>query len=225
MARTAVEEIEDESDDFQGFSVQSMALGAAILNAKFRRLGITKVYIGILGQGEYTIEANPIPADTEKVALLYCHEGLWIAIYAQKGDALVMVYDGLKPYPDSAELPRHRRMDTWRSTLPGLLEVDPWFGSGVIIYDGGIDSTVREWLGVMSLAWVEFRMHDWPISLTRHTDSEGVSDYWDPFTADDTDMAPVYSGSDTTWEDVIMGRVKGVAMSGEFATSSVSIRD
>ena len=68
-------------------------MGAAILN---HRLRDQLVYFDILGAPTLDLASHPIPSTAEKVIIF--HRGaddIWIAVYAQKCERLVLVYDGI----------------------------------------------------------------------------------------------------------------------------------
>ncbi|KAK0718685.1 hypothetical protein B0T26DRAFT_676813 [Lasiosphaeria miniovina] len=89
LARTAYKQCEE----LEPFTAESMAAGAAILNHQFRD---QLVYFGILEALTLDLASHPIPSTAEKAVIFHRGTGdIWIAVYAQKGERLVLVYDGI----------------------------------------------------------------------------------------------------------------------------------
>ncbi|KAK0702948.1 hypothetical protein B0T26DRAFT_486144 [Lasiosphaeria miniovina] len=103
------------------------------------------------------LASHPILSTAEKAAIFHRGaDGIWIAVYAQKGERLVLAYDGIGEVGVNGGFgpARAARMKDYRAKL----EQDPWFEKDWVVGDGGIyTSCMTSASGFCSLTWAEWR--------------------------------------------------------------------
>lgn len=169
-------------------SVESMALGASVLNKLFRqemeKQGFGDTYCGLIGTVSLSIDTHPIPVNASRVVLFARDPGteIWIAIYAVKRqqDIVVAIYDGVGDdvpalLSQGSQGPGHAdRMNGWLRRLPDLLKTYNWFDRPLSTTDSSILTTVHSpSSGEFSLAWGEWMVRGWEIKLSSSEEATG----------------------------------------------------
>jgi len=203
MAANAVEQLKR----VEPFSADTMALGAALLNA---RDFPTSCYFGLLSG----LNEKRVPTTAQDVFLFEQREEIWMVVHAKKNKTTIVLWDGFSKHNLGGELDddHARRFHARRAELPAALQADQWFQGKTAFHDMSLFSTsAASMTGCLALTWAWFMAKGWRVRLNNMEASyPGMGHVWFPTAGRQGGGWVADDHSDMVWSDVLMEEFKGV---------------